>query len=135
MLTVRNQYINKYKVVLKFGIVGVINTAVDFIIFSLLSVLGVHYTISQIAGYSGGTLNSFILNKFWTFEAGENKKKSTQEILQFVLVNMLSLVITEVGLSVLINNFSFNIYIAKICVIVLAQAVNYFSYKFWVFRK
>lgn len=135
MLTVRNQYIDKYKVVLKFGIVGVINTAVDFIIFSLLSVLGVHYTISQIAGYSGGTLNSFILNKFWTFEAGENKKKSTQEILQFVLVNMLSLVITEVGLSVLINNFSFNIYIAKICVIVLAQAVNYFSYKFWVFRK
>lgn len=135
MIALNNQYLNKYKSVLKFGIVGVFNTIVDFSIFSLLNYLGIHYTISQVVGYSCGTLNSFILNKLWTFKSAVRKKKNSEEIIQFIIVNIFSLLITEVGLKLLINNFSLNVYIAKICVIILAQAVNYFSYKLWVFNK
>lgn len=135
MLTLNNQYIRKYKLVLKFGVVGVLNTLVDLVVFTLLNILGVHYSISQVAGYSCGTLNSFVLNKFWTFKANSNKKKNSQEVIQFITVNIFSLMITILGLKLLINNFNINVYIAKICVIILAQAVNFFSYKLWVFKK
>ncbi len=54
----------------KYGIVGVVNTAVGFGAFLLLyKVFGVQYIISNTAGYALGLLNSFILNKFWTFES------------------------------------------------------------------
>lgn len=47
--------------VLRFTFVGVLDTAVDFGSFMfLIKVLGIHYTFSQIGGYSTGILYSFI---------------------------------------------------------------------------
>ena len=52
----------------KFALVGVVNTAVDVGLFWVLqAVLGVPYLIANVISYSAGTLNSFVLNKVWTF--------------------------------------------------------------------
>ena len=125
----------KYEYFLKFGVVGILNTAVDFCVFTILNLFGVNYVVSQVVGYSSGTLNSYLFNKFWTFKNIENNKKTRQEAIQFIIVNLGSLAITELGLMLLIDKANLNVYIAKAVVIVLAQGVNYFSYKFWVFKK
>jgi len=125
----------KYEYLFKFGIVGMLNTAVDFLVFTILNLVGVNYGVAQVAGYSSGTLNSYVFNKFWTFKNIGNNKKTHQEVTQFIVVNLFSLALTEIGLMLLINKANLNIYIAKIIVILLAQCVNYFSYKLWVFKK
>ncbi len=58
---------------IRFGIVGILNTGVTLaVIFILMKGLSVHYAISNITGYVLGFLNSFVLNKKWTFRSKGN---------------------------------------------------------------
>lgn len=124
----------KFKRLSKFSCVGGLNTLIDFGVFSLLnSLFGINYIISQVISYSSGTLNSFILNKFWTFKDTKTNKKTTKEIIQFIVVNSASLGVSLIGLSILLKNNSMNPFIAKIISMVLAQVVNFLGYRFWVF--
>lgn len=122
------------KQIIKFACVGCSNTALDFGIFSLLnSLFGVNYIISQIISYLSGTLNSYILNKFWTFNDSKTNKKSTKEIVQFYVVNFASLGVSLISLSILMKDKSMNAFLAKIISMVSAQVVNFLGYRFWVF--
>jgi putative flippase GtrA len=141
MATIKNIYntfINNEKTrhIIKFGCVGGLNTMVDFGVFSLLnSLLGFNYVISQILSYSSGTLNSYVLNKFWTFNDTKTNKKTTKEIVQFIVVNSASLGVSLISLHILMKDRSMNSFFAKIISMVLAQVVNFLGYKFWVFSR
>ena len=129
--TIKNK---ENKCIIRFGFVGCLNTIFDFGIFSLLnSVFGFNYIISQILSYSSGTLNSFIFNKYWTFNDTRTNKKTTMEIVQFIVVNSASLGVSLIGLSILMKDNSMNPFYAKIISMVLAQVVNFLGYRFWVF--
>jgi len=131
-----NVFINnaKFKRITRFSCVGGLNTLIDFVMFSLLnSLFGVNYVISQIISYSSGTLNSYIFNKFWTFNDTKTSKKTTKEIIQFIVVNSASLGVSLIGLSILMKDNSMNPFFAKIISMILAQVVNFLGYRFWVF--
>jgi putative flippase GtrA len=133
-----NTFINneKFKHIIRFGCVGCLNTMFDFGIFSLLNILfGFNYVISQIVSYSSGTLNSYLFNKFWTFNDTKTNKKTPMEIIQFIVVNSASLGVSLIGLSILLKDKSMNPFFAKIFSMVLAQVVNFLGYRFWVFGR
>lgn len=129
--------IKKLKHIIKFGCVGGLNTIVDFGIFSILNgIFGLNYIISQIISYSSGTLNSYIFNRFWTFKDTRNvKKKTTEELVQFIVINAASLGVSLIGMSMLMRDKNMNSLIAKIGAMGLAQVVNFLGYRFWVFGK
>ena len=83
----------------RFAVVGVINTTIDIGLFWLLQgPLSVPYLIANGLSYSAGTANSFVLNKAWTFA---DTRRQGQVLLQFpifVAVNVVSL-----GLSSIIH--------------------------------
>lgn len=139
MSDIKNIYNNfikngKYKSLTRFGCVGFLNTLVDFGMFSLLnSFFGVNYIISQIVSYSSGIINSYIFNKFWTFNDTKTNKKTTKEFVEFITVNIASLSASLIGLSILMKDGSMNSFFAKIISMVMAQVVNFLGYKFWVF--
>ena len=68
---------------LKFALVGVLNTVVDFLVFQLLNL-----TLGWI-GYSAGVLNSYFWNSRWTFR--KEHQRSAREAAAFVVVNLVSL--------------------------------------------
>jgi len=137
--TVKNIYNNllnnkRLKPIIRFGCVGCLNTLVDFGVFTLInSFFGINYIVSQILSYSSGTLNSYILNKYWTFNDTKTSKKTAKEIVQFIVVNSASLGVSLISLSILMNDSSMNSSFAKIISMVLAQVVNFLGYRFWVF--
>src|SRR5690242_16141519 len=52
----------------KFGIVGVSNTLLTFLIYTLLlKVFGVWYLLASAIGFAAGAVNGFLLNRRWTF--------------------------------------------------------------------
>jgi putative flippase GtrA len=52
----------------KFGIVGVSNTLLTFVIYTLLlKVFGVWYLAASAIGFVVGAVNGFLLNRRWTF--------------------------------------------------------------------
>ena len=74
---------------LKFALVGVLNTLVDFLVFQLLNLtLGWTY-LAQVIGYSAGVLNSYFWNSRWTFR--KEHQRSAREAAAFVVVNLVSL--------------------------------------------
>lgn len=128
-------FYGKLKHLTRFSVVGVLNTLIDFVVFSVLQgAFGFNYTFSQFLGYSCGIANSFILNKNWTFKEGNSKNKTTKELTQFVTVNIITLAITMISINYLTKDLLINVYIAKVMVTVLAQISNFVLYKLWIFK-
>ncbi len=71
----------------RFAIVGVINTLIDFALFTLLFfAVELPILAANSIGYIAGTTNGFILNKYWTFtESRHHGQVSRQFPLFFVL--------------------------------------------------
>jgi len=125
----------KLKHITRFSLVGILNTLIDFLVFTLShGFIGLNYIDSQILGYSFGVANSFLLNKKWTFSTTNSNKKTGHELLQFIVVNLFSLCITLLMMSFLVKNLNINVYIAKILVTFIAQITNFLAYKLWVFN-
>lgn len=118
---------------LRFGLVGVMNTLVDFGVYQLLVWLGLHYALAQCLSYSCGLLNSYFFNSRWTFRREKNYTKI--EFLRFLLVNLCSL-----ALSVLLLRLCYEALgiesnlIAKGIVTVFVMLVNFIANKLFVFK-
>ena len=118
----------------RFAIVGCSNTILDFTVFTILrEMFGVYYLWCQAAGYTFGTLNSFFLNKKWTFESKTSSFQTSMQFGKFIFVNLVSLGVSLIGLRLLSGHWHINVYIAKVAVTAISQLVNYSSYRFWVF--
>lgn len=68
---------------IKFVIVGVVNTLVGTgLMFVLYNVFSVNYWISSASNYVVGSIVSYFLNKYFTFQ---NRERSLRQIILFVL--------------------------------------------------
>ncbi|MDR0841186.1 MAG: GtrA family protein [Christensenellaceae bacterium] len=118
---------------IKFNLVGVLNTLVDFCIYQLLLLLGVHYLAAQCISYACGVLNSFFFNSRWTFE--QDKPYTKKKFLSFCAVNLVSL-----GLSLLLLHICYEIIglnsnlIIKGAVTVVVMVINFIGNKLFVFK-
>ncbi|MDR4162775.1 GtrA family protein, partial [Bacillus paranthracis] len=52
---------NKWISFIKFALVGVVNTLIDFVVYALLKTIGVNYILAQWISYSVGILNSYVM--------------------------------------------------------------------------
>lgn len=75
--------------IIKFAIVGVLNTLVDFAVFQALNLLLGWVYVAQVIGYTCGIINSYVWNSNWTFR--EQRTRSFREIALFIVVNLASL--------------------------------------------
>ncbi len=122
----------KLKQFITFGIVGCVNTLVDFAAFTLVGeVFGLRAGLSQAIGYSCGVMCSFVLNRRVTFRSGT--RPFWQQMLLFVLVNAVSLVCSSFLIE-LMNGAGLNRYLAKIIDVAIFTLFNFFVYKLVVFR-
>jgi putative flippase GtrA len=117
---------------LKFCIVGGVNTAIDFLVFSLLSYLGVYYIIAQCVSYGCGVLNSYFLNRTWTFQ--QQDKSDNYEFLKFTTLNVFTLIVTSFLLTLLHYKFSIPLPYSKVLVTIVSVGLNYIGTKFWIFK-
>lgn len=72
---------------IRFCIVGVSNTAIDFVGFCLFYyVIGLHLVVSNILSFIPAVTNSYLLNKYWSFGHVDSGKKSASEYSVFILI-------------------------------------------------
>lgn len=71
------------RTILKFLIVGVVNTLFGTaVMFSLYNLAGCSYWISSAANYILGSILSFFLNKYFTFQ---NKERPWRQVVRFTV--------------------------------------------------
>jgi len=116
---------------IKFSLVGLLNTGVDVATFFLLTWLGVPYLTAQVISYSCGATNSYLLNKIWTFRSSGF---STGEVVRFIVINLISLLISVVVLKLLHGASGWDLTVAKAGATASALTANFLGSKLWVFR-
>lgn len=121
---------------LKFNAVGLLNTAVDFVVFTLLSAAGTGYAIAQIISYSAGTANSFILNKKVTFRDRQKAEQASfdrMQLVKFILLNLVSLGVSLVLMHVLADRLGMQVLLSKVLVTGVTVVINFVGSRKWVF--
>lgn len=118
----------------KFALIGGLNTIVHFCIFIICHRLfDIGIITATTIGYAAGMLNSFILNRIWTFKIHGHKYYG--EFIKFILVNGISLLTNVVALKFLTEKFYLVPEIAQIGAILFSLVVNFSGNKWWTFRK
>ena len=120
----------------KFGAAGIINTAVDWLAFTLLrEVFGAEARHAQAAAHALAILNSYIINRNWTFKnSGAPQPKARRELPKFLAVQGASLFHGYAGMLVLHDNLGVNEYISRVPIIGATVVINYFGNKLFVFK-
>lgn len=124
--------------VVRFGIVGVLNTLVDYGLFNLLvGVFGVPPLAANPISVAGGILNSFLWNKHWTFSAG-GSARWRREAVTFVLVSLIGLGLNTGGLWVLNRLWGSNDLLAlnvqKLGASLVSLTWNFVGYRYLTFH-
>lgn len=118
---------------IKFALVGGMNTGVDFLVFSGLLWIGVPYLAAQGVSYSAGMLNSYVANKFWTFQASGKKNKG--EFIRFALLNVGTLLMSLGLMYVFTDGLGLHPLFSKLVVTGATVVVNFLGNKLWVFKR
>lgn len=124
---------------IKFVFVGVINTVVGTaVMFLAYNIFHCSYWISSVMNYVIGSICSYFLNKYFTFQ---NKEKSPVIILKFVINITICYLIAYGGakrlILLLLSDFSpkWQDNIAMVCGMGLFVILNYFGQRFFAFKK
>ena len=119
---------------LKFCLIGFLNTAIHYGIFIFfLRTLLVNYLIASVFGYCTGLINSYILNKKWTFQSTGVRKDA--EFAKFVLVNVFALSANLGALKCFVCLMSMAPELGQVFAIGFSTTTNFIGNKFWTFQK
>ena len=118
---------------IKFGITGVMNTLVDFVVYSLLTFgLSVNLYLAQVVGYSCGMVNSYVVNRRWTFQT--RNRFFGREMLWFIGVNLCVLGVSVLSMWVLTTQMGFGTILSKLCTTALTMVLGFILNRLLVFR-
>lgn len=115
-----------------YGIVGVINTVADYIVFYLLYRLaGIPIGISQVLGFLSGTVVSFLLNSNVTFREGKGRTKG--QFFQYIGIDIVLALLSGWFMKTA-EGWGVPVLPLKVAVTVGVALIHYVIYKYCVFR-
>ena len=116
----------------RFGLVGVSNTLIDFALYWILSryVLLDQYVVAKMISYFGALINSYLMNKYWTFGSSE---RSVWEAARFLLIIAASWAANSLAMQFLIGVGLQDI-VAFFFATLAAALLNFTLQKFFTFR-
>ena len=115
-----------------FSSVGVLNTVLDFVVYSAAILLGMSPALANVAGFAAANPFSYAVNARVTFRTeGQRAATSFRGYGKFLAAHLVSLVISTTAVHYLA--LQFGPFVAKICVIFLTLAINYGASALFVF--
>jgi len=124
---------NFFAQTIKYGIVGIINTLLTLaIIWLMRNVFHASLVVANATGYVLGFINSFLLNRSWTFKSFNNWKK---EFIKFLIAFGICYLI-QLGVVLLLGKYTglketYNTLIGMVVYTIL----NFFVNKYFTFKK
>ncbi len=135
MIKIIIKLLNRYKLLVKFGIAGVIATATHFVLLIVLTdVFGLWYLISTSLAFLVAFMVSFFSQKFWTFR--DTKKTGMyKQMGGYFLVVSSGMVVNAVGMYALVDYANLYYLIAQVIMSALVAIYNFLMYRFVIFKR
>jgi putative flippase GtrA len=116
----------------KFGIVGISNTLLTFAVYTLLlKGFGMWYLAASAIGFVAGTINSFLLNRRWTFRGHVGDALTP---VRWTVVQCSGLGLNEVLLYVFVHDAKLDKLLAQAFATVVVTVSTFFANRAWTFR-
>lgn len=121
---------------IKFGLVGLLNTIISYVSYTILVFLGINYLISNTIAFIISVLNSYYWNNRYVFrQPGEEKRVKIKALIKvFVSYGFTGLVLNSFLLMVWINIFDISKYIAPAINLIITIPINFLLNKLWAFK-
>lgn len=117
---------------LKFSFVGVINTLITLLtIWVFVNVFSTSHYVGNAVGYIVGVMNSYFLNKFWTFN---NKSKMCVTFVKFICVFLITYFFQFSVLSILLNFSRIEPFVCQILAMTTYTILNFIINKVFTFK-
>jgi putative flippase GtrA len=113
--------------IVRFGIVGVVNTGTYFAIYLLLR-QWIPYLVAHVCAFTLAMVGSYFLNCYFTFRT----PPSIRSFLLFPMSNLANFVITTVGLYVLVQHFGMDQRLAAIPAAAIAIPITFLVAQFTI---
>ena len=118
--------------VVRFGIVGLIQNALNVAVFALATGAGVHYRIAAVVAALAALVVSFAFNRAWTFP-GRGGPVHLQGA-RYALVFASAVALGVVLLSLLVEVAGLPEVAAQVVSIVIVAPLSFLAQRMWVFR-
>jgi putative flippase GtrA len=116
----------------KFGIVGVSNTLLTLIVYTiLLKVFGVWYLAASAIGFIVGATNGFVLNRKWTFR--EHVGDALTPV-RWGVVQTCGLAVDEALLYVFVHDAHLDKLLAQVFATAVVTVTTFFVNRAWTFK-
>lgn len=121
---------------IKFGLVGLSNTAISYFIYALLVSLNVHYVVANVIAFVVSVMNSFYWNSKYVFKKADDKKRCVWKALlkTFISYGSTGLILSNILLILFVEKFKCSKYIAPLIILVVTIPLNFILNKFWAFK-
>jgi dolichol-phosphate mannosyltransferase len=116
----------------KFGLVGASGYLINLAVFAVLAeALGVHHVLAAVGAFCVAVTNNFLLNRHWTFAAGDGH--AGFQAMRFFAVSIAALTINLIALEVLVSQASLGDLPAQAIAVAIAMPFNFLGNKLWTF--
>ena len=121
---------------LKFGLVGLSNTILSYVVFSILVLLGLHYLIANVISFVFGVSNAFYWSNKYVFKKGkgENRGILPSLIKTFFAYGFTGILLNSFLLWVLVERYDIYSLIAQALSLIITVPLNFILNKYWSFK-
>lgn len=120
---------------IKFGIIGVSNTLISYVVYVAGVWLGLHYLLASVFGFVISVLNSFYWNNKYVFKKeGKERNLFHTLIKTFLSYGFTGLILANLLLYLWVDVFQISEYLGPIINLMITVPLNFILNKFWAFR-
>lgn len=121
---------------IKFGLVGISNTAISYVTYLIVCLLGFSFHTGNILGFIVSVLNSFYWNNKYVFTVHENERRTWWKALfkTFISYAFSGLILTEILLTLWIEIFHISQLIAPLINLLVTIPINFIMNKLWAYK-
>ena len=129
----RENFVGTVKQFIKFGFIGVINTAISLGTYYICVPLGMDKYWASTLGFVISVINAYIWNAKWVFKGNQEGFKKT--IVKFFATYISTYLLSLLLLYLFVDLGGMNQYLAPIVNTIITTFINFFLSKFWTFKK
>ncbi|SDX31371.1 GtrA family protein [Paenibacillus sp. CF384] len=123
----------KLKIMMKYGVVGVIGTALHFmLLIALVERMGLHPALASAIGFIAVLVLSYYLNRNWTFAAAA--PSGLRSIVKYTVVSVSGLLLNTGIMYISVEVLHFRYTVGQLLVTVVIPLFNFVLNYYWTFR-
>ncbi len=115
----------------RYGVVGIANSLIGFAIYVIAVELGVQYLLASALAYAIGSVNGYVLNRRWTFDAGSVSHASSAT--RYAAVQLVAVVSNLGLLFALVHLLGVEKVVAQAIVVVVIFLATFVANRIWSF--